>query len=180
MKNSTHVLAAAALLAAGLPLAASAQTATITINATVNSQCNFANVVVPAFAINALDTTTTSNIGTTLGLTCNKGATVTIAMNDGSNSVAAGAKRLKKAAVAEFINYNLSKPVLPLAAAGNTCPGALPGTEWGSTSTAVDASTMFTASGGVRNIPLCISVPGSQDPSTGSWQDVVTATFTVS
>jgi spore coat protein U-like protein len=177
MNKAIRLVAAGALLAAGVPLSASAQTATITINAQVNSQCNFSNVATPAFAINPLDTTTTSYTGTSLSLTCNRGAAVTIAMNDGSNSIAAGAKRLKKTTAAEFINYNLSQPVLPLAAAGNSCPTTLPGTEW---TAAISATPMFASSGGVRTIPLCISVPGSQDPSTGSWQDVVTATFIVS
>ena len=72
MKISIRLIAAGALLAAGLPLTASAQT--ITINATVNSQCNIGNATVNLGALNLLSGTIYEHRQHTSRLTCNKGA----------------------------------------------------------------------------------------------------------
>jgi spore coat protein U-like protein len=172
MKSSIRLIAAGALLAAGLPLTASAQT--ITINATVASQCNIGNGTVNLGALNLLSGTI-YDTGNTISLTCNKGATVVVALNNGANA-SGTQKRMTNGT--DFINYSFSQPTLPLAAAGNTCPGS-PGTEWNATNT-VAATPMFTASGGPRTIPLCVGVPTPQFPGNGSYTDTVTATLTVS
>lgn len=171
MKKAFRLIAAGALLAAGIPLSASAQT--ITINATVNSQCNMGNQTVNLGSLTLLSGTI-YDTGNTISLTCNKGATVTIALNNGANP-SGTQKRMTNGT--DFINYNFSQPTLPLAAVGNTCPG-VPGTEWNATNT-VAGTPMFTASGGPRTIPLCVSVPTPQYPGNGSYTDTVTATLTV-
>jgi spore coat protein U-like protein len=172
MNKAIRLIAAGALLAAGMPLTAMAQT--ITITATVNSQCNVNSPTVALGALTLLSGTI-ANTGTNLILTCNKGATVSVALNDGLN-FAAGSKRMSNGS-GDFINYNISQPNLPLAAAGNTCP-ALPGTEWNAANP-VAGTPMFAASGGPRSIPLCVSVPTPQFPGAGSFSDTVTATLTV-
>ncbi|MEP6609628.1 MAG: spore coat protein U domain-containing protein [Burkholderiaceae bacterium] len=173
MKNTLHLITAGGLLAAGLPLTAMGQT--ISITATVNSQCNIGNATVALGAINLLGATIT-NTGTNIVLTCNQGATVSVALNNGSNNVAGTQKRL--AVGGQFINYNLSQPTTPLTAGVNTCP-ALPGTEW-TAAAPVAGTPMFAAAGGPRNIPLCVSVPTPQYPPNGAYTDTVTATLTVS
>ncbi len=171
MKNSLRLITAAGLLAAGLPLTAMGQT--ISITATVNSQCNIGNATVALGTINLLGAPIT-NTGTNIVLTCNKGATVTVALNNGANA-SGTQKRLTDGT--DFINYNLSQPTLPLINGVNTCP-ALPGTEWNATNT-VAGTPMFTAAGGPRNVPLCVSVPTPQYPGAGAYTDTVTATLTV-
>jgi spore coat protein U-like protein len=173
MKKAIRLIAA--LLAAGIPLAAMAQTATITVSATVNSQCNMSNAIV-AFGPITLVSGTIYSTSNTLSLTCNKGATVVVALNNGLN-FSSGSKRMSDGS-GEFINYRISQPTLPLAAVGNACPGA-PGTEWDGTNT-VPATPMFTASGGPRTIPLCVAVPTPQFPAPGSYSDTVTASLSVS
>jgi spore coat protein U-like protein len=172
MKNTIRLIAAAALLAAGLPLAASAQT--ISISASVASQCNIGNATVALGALTLLSGTI-YDTGNTISLTCNKGATVVVALNNGANA-SGTQKRMTNGT--DFINYNFSQPTLPLAAAGNTCPGT-PGTEWNGTNT-IAGTPMFAASGGPRSIPLCVSVPTPQFPGSGAYTDTVTATLTVS
>jgi spore coat protein U-like protein len=174
MKNALRLISAGALLAAGLPLTASAQT--ITINATVNSQCNIGNATVTMGALNLLSGTVT-NTGTNISLTCNKGATVSVALNNGANP-SGTQKRLTSVTATDTFNYNITVPNIVSGSA--TCPGVLPGTEWNATGTFV-ATTLYGASGGPRNIPLCVSVPTPQYPSTASdYTDTVLATLTVS
>jgi spore coat protein U-like protein len=172
MNKAIRLLAAGALLAAGVPLSAMAQT--ITITASVASQCNLNSPTVALGALTLISGTIT-NTGMNLVLTCNKGATVSVALSDGGN-FSGGSKRMSNGG-GEFINYNISRPTLPLVAVGNTCP-ALPGTEWDGTNT-VAGTPMFSASGGPRSIPLCVSVPTPQFPGAGSFSDTVTATLTV-
>jgi spore coat protein U-like protein len=173
MKNTLRLITAGGLLAAGLPLTAMGQT--ISVTATVNSQCNIGNATVALGAVNLLGATIT-NTGTNIVLTCNRGATVSVALDNGINNVAGTQKRL--AGPVDFINYNLSQPTLPLINGVNTCP-ALPGTEW-TAAAPVAGTPMYAAAGGPRNIPLCVSVPTPQFPGAGAYADTVTATLTVS
>jgi spore coat protein U-like protein len=77
----------------------------------------------------------------------------------------------------DFINYNISVPTI--SGTTTSCP-ALPGTEWNATNTLV-AGSMFGASGGPRNLALCVSVPAGQfNVGAGAYTDTVTATLTVS
>jgi spore coat protein U-like protein len=167
------ILGAGALLALAIPLSASAQ---ITISATVTNVCSFGLATVtlsgPSIAAGAL-VTSTSN---TVSLTCNKGATVTVALNNGANA-SGTQKRLRAGATTNFINYNLSRPNALVDGGPNTCPG-LPGTEWNATNTVI-ATSLFATTGGPKSIPICISVPAAQYPAAGTYTDTVTATLTV-
>jgi spore coat protein U-like protein len=171
MKISIRLIAAG-LLALGLPLAASAQT--ITINATVASQCNIGTAAVNLGALNlALQTDSVAN---TISLTCNKGATVSVALNDGANGLT-GQKRMRLGATTDYINYSISVPTI--SGTTTSCP-ALPATSWNATNT-LAASSMFGGSGGPRDLALCVSVPAGQfSVGAGSYTDTVTATVTVS
>jgi spore coat protein U-like protein len=112
-----------------------------------------------------------------VSLTCNKGATVSVALNNGANA-SGTQKRMRSATALDFINYNITVPSIVSGSA--TCPGALPGTEWNATGTFV-ATTLFSSTGGPKSIPLCVSVPAPQYPGTASdYTDTVTATLTVS
>jgi spore coat protein U-like protein len=170
MNKAIRLVAAGALLAAGLPLTAIAQT--ITINASVASQCNIGNATVNLGPLNLA--VQTNNIGTNVVLTCNRGATVAVALNNGANP-SGTQKRLNLGT--DFINYNITVPTI--SGTTTSCP-ALPGTEWNGTNT-LAASSMFSASGGPRNLALCVSVPAGQfDVGVGAYADTVTATLTVS
>ena len=104
------ILGAAALLALALPLAASAQ---INVSATVASACTFgsANVVLSGAGIAAGSAVT--DTASTVNLTCNKGATVTVALNNGAN--ASGTQKRLRAGVTDELHQ-----LQPVAA---QCPG---------------------------------------------------------
>ena len=167
------ILAAGALIALALPLAASAQ---ITVTANVASACSFGSALVTLDGVGIAAGTFVTNTGTNVNLTCNRGATVTVALSNGANA-SGTQKRLRAGVTTNYINYNLSRPN-PLVDGGpNTCPG-LPGTEWNAANTVV-ATSLFTTTGGPKPIPICISVPAAQFPAAGTYTDTVTATLTV-
>jgi spore coat protein U-like protein len=117
-----------------------------------------------------------TDTSSTVNLTCNKGATVSVALDNGANS-SGTQKRLRAPSTSNYITYNLSRPNTLVDGGPNTCP-TLPGTEWNSTNT-VSATSLFVTSGGPKPIPICISVPGAQYPQAGTYTDTVTATLTV-
>jgi len=167
------ILCAGALLALALPLAASAQ---ITVSATVVSACTFGSATAVLNGASIAAGLAVSDTGNTVNLTCNKGATVTVALNNGSNATGTQ-KRLRAGVTTNYISYNLSRPN-PLVDGGpNTCPG-LPGTEWNAANTVI-ATSLFATTGGPKPIPICISVPAAQFPAAGTYTDIVTATLTV-
>ena len=71
MNKALRLIAAGALLAAGVPLSAMAQT--ITINATVNSQCNIGNATVNLGALDSAERTIT-NTGTNISADLQQGS----------------------------------------------------------------------------------------------------------
>jgi spore coat protein U-like protein len=171
MKKAIRPIAAGALLAAGIPLSAMAQT--ITINATVNSQCNLGNATVTFAPLNLA--IQTDNTGQNITLSCNRGATVSVSLNDGLNG-SSGQKRMRRGATTDYINYSITVPTI--SGTTTSCPG-LPGTSWNATNT-LAAGSMFSASGGPRDLALCVSVPAGQfDVGAGAYADTVTATATV-
>jgi spore coat protein U-like protein len=170
--KSLRVLLAGAVLALGLPTAALAQ---INISATIVSACTFGSATVTLNGSGIAAGTLVTDTSNTVNLTCNKGATVSVALNDGANA-SGSQKRLRAPSTTNYINYNLSRPTT-LVDGSNTCP-SLPGTEWNGTNT-VSATALFTTTGGPKPIPICISVPASQFPQAGTYTDIVTATLTV-
>lgn len=170
MKISIRLIAAGALLAIGLPFSASAQT--INISATVSSQCNIGTATVNFGAI-TLDTfqQSTSNFIT---ITCNKGATAFVALNNGLNANV-NQKRMQRGSTGEFINYNISVPNIT-GPTTTQCPGLPGGTEWNAANR-LDMQTMF-ATGGPRDVLICAFIPAGQgfNFGAGSYNDTVTAT----
>lgn len=177
MKNAIRLIAAGAVLAAGIPLSAQAQT--ISISATVASQCNLTNASVTFAALNlGVDNT---SIGNTFALTCNRGATPFVSVSDGLNATG-GQKRLRLAP-SDYINYNIRIPTISGSGAAATvaCPTLATGSEWNATTNRLDATNLFTAAGGPRNIPVCVLIPApSFDLPAGNFTDSVTVSVAFS
>ena len=167
------ILSAGALLALALPLAASAQ---ISISASVVAACTFGSASVTLNGGGIAAGSAVTDTSSTVNLTCNKGATVSVALDDGTNA-SGTQKRLRASSTSNYITYNLSRPNALVDGGSNTCP-SLPGTEWNSTNT-VSATNLFVSSGGPKPIPICISLPAAQFPAAGTYTDTVTATLTV-
>ena len=167
------ILGVGALLAFALPLAASAQ---INISATVVAACTFGSASVTLNGGGIAAGSAVTDTSSTVNLTCNKGATVSVALDNGANA-SGTQKRLRASSTSNYITYNLSRPSTLVEGGPNTCP-SLPGTEWNAANT-VSATSLFVTSGGPKPIPICISVPAAQYPQAGTYTDTVTATLTV-
>jgi spore coat protein U-like protein len=110
-----------------------------------------------------------ANTSANISLTCNKGATVTVALNNGANA-AGTQKRMTNGT--DTLNYLIDVPT-GLA----TCPAAGAGPEWNATNT-FSATSAFGTTGGLKQINICASIPAGQYPSAGSYTDTVQATAT--
>ena len=98
----------AAICAANASYAAGAQTATVTIHATVAPTCS---ISATSLEFNNYDpTSTTDKTGTgTVTLTCVKGSQPTISLTAGLNPNGAQ-RRMINAVTSDFLNYDLFKP----------------------------------------------------------------------
>jgi spore coat protein U-like protein len=98
----------AAICAANVSYAAGAQTATVTIHATVAPTCS---ISATSLEFNNYDpTSTTDKLGTgTVTLTCVKGSQPTISLTAGLNPNG-GQRRMINAVTSDFLNYDLFKP----------------------------------------------------------------------
>ncbi len=163
-------IAVALLLPYGAAQAATATT-TFTVSATVANSCNVSSGNVSFGSVNAGAAAT--NTATNITLTCNKGATVAVALDNGSNP-SGTQKQMKDSVSGDFLNYNID---VPGGAALTTCPAAGAGSEWNGTNT-VTASGLYTSNGGPKPIKICASIPVNQYPSAGSYSDTVQVTAT--
>jgi spore coat protein U-like protein len=98
----------AAICAANVSYAAGAQTATVTIHATVAPTCS---ISATSLEFNNYDpTSTTDKLGTgTVTLTCVKGSQPTISLTAGLNPNGAQ-RRMINAVTSDLLNYDLFKP----------------------------------------------------------------------
>lgn len=181
----SSLAAAVIALSAGSAFAQSTQT-TVNVTASVQSTCNMqagttdvAFGPIPAF----LSGTQTATGQVTLQ--CNRGATVSIDINNGSagnfGSGQAAGLRAMKSGTSDYISYHIYQPTGLSASSAGTC--GVTGTEWGSGAggSTLDVSTLYSTSGGPRQINLC-GVVGAA-PTGGyavgtNYLDVVTVTAT--
>jgi len=113
-----------------------------------------------------------TNTASTVNLTCNKGVTATVALDNGSNA-SGTQKRMKGAVVTtDFLNYLIDVPTN-----STTCPAAGAGPEWNASNT-FTATSLFTATGGLKTIIICASIPAAQYPSGQAYSDTVNVTVT--
>lgn len=174
-KSANVVVAAVMAAAAGLATAATTST-TVNVTAAVNSVCNMqaASTAVAFGTIPAFLAVTQSAVGN-VTLQCNRGATVTLAVNNGNNFGlgASGTLRAMLSGTADYISYHVYQPT---GATFSSCAGAT--TEW---TGALTVSSLWASAGGPNTISLCGAVDAA--PIAGfavgaSYLDVVTVTAT--
>ena len=150
---------------------------TLNVSANVNSVCNASGTATDvAFgAIPAFLASPQSQSGT-VTFQCNKGATVTLTVSNGSNFGlgATGTLRAMKSGTADYISYHVYQPT---GATFSSCAGAT--TDW--PAAGVSVSSLWATGGGANTIRLCGAVDAA--PATGyavgaSYLDVVTVTAT--
>lgn len=178
----SRALAAAVALAAitaasvsSLPAQAASSTATVNVSASVNSQCNVVTSSL-TMGFGTVDVLATGSAASnpSLRVQCNKGATVGLTANNGL--YASGAqKRMKNASNADVLAYSILQST---GASFGTCPATIAaGAELAATS--MDVSSLWSTSGGPRDITLCGLLETPQaDASPGSYADTVVVTVT--
>lgn len=171
MKSKLRLIAAGALLAAGLPTAAyaqvtSPQTTTLNVSATVASICQLS--APGSIAFGSVQAGSTANASGSVTVTCNRGATVSAATT--SLNASGPQKRMQIGATGEFLNYQVWQP--DLAALGG-CAAAQ--TDWVNP---LVMTTLWQASGGARVIPVCATTTPSDANAAGIYNDTLTVSVT--
>jgi spore coat protein U-like protein len=185
MNKFFKVKVAAAVCALGLSLAVNAATTSTTVNVTANviSTCNMqASSTDVAFGSVAAFLASPLGAVGQVSLQCNKGATVSVDVSTGGNygSGQSGSMRAMKSG-SDYVSYHIYQPSGLTSASAGTCGTS--GTEWGSGvsgGSALSVSSIYSASGGTRNINLCGTVDAAPAGgyAVGTYSDVVTVTAT--
>lgn len=107
--QTTIKAVAAIVLASTAGMAFAADTQSISITASVNNVCKFNSGQAPVIAFGALDPAIGGEVtaSATASFKCTKGATATVAQNNGLNP-SGSQKNLKAAGSADLIAYNLA------------------------------------------------------------------------
>jgi spore coat protein U-like protein len=168
MKTKIHLLAAGALLALGLPLAASAQTQqNVTVSVTVNGSCSLSSPVNAIFAsqapLNAVNLVTTGSVT----LRCNAKAAPVLTVGDGNNF--SGTRRM--AGSTNFVAYSVKQPTIS-GTDFTVCPAFNSGTDW-DTGSPLNASDAFSSSGGSRTVNLCFQTTVDENTPIATYTDTV-------
>lgn len=173
MKHSTRLIAAGALLVAGLPMASMAQVP-VTVSVNVQGSCAVStptNAAYGAFTPAAASTNLTWT-GSVV-LRCSKGATPFVAVSYGTNAGATTQRAMSLGA--DLLNYAVQKPTLS-STDFTVCPGFGAGTPWGDTGSGtgrLDASAAFATNGGNSTINLCVQATITDTMGAGLYSDVV-------
>lgn len=166
-------LALVAALASPSHVLAATDTATVNVSASVNSQCNVQTKTL-AMGFGLVDVNVTGSVPAPVTLTvqCNKGAQPAITAGPGAQAV--GAQR-RMTNGTDTLDYSILQPT---GATFTTCPTTIAtGTSLDATS--LDVSSLWTASGGPKNITLCGRLETPQvGASQGAYADTVTVTVT--
>ena len=146
-------------------------TANLSVLATVNANCNMqaSPAAVDFLTFNAFAGATATG---QVSVQCNRGATVRLDIDNGGN-FASGTRNM--ASGSNVVPYSLYQPNIGSGAPG-TCGGT---TAWGAgAGSGLAVTSLFSASGGVRNINVCgsVPVPGAAGYAVGSYTDTVVVT----
>jgi spore coat protein U-like protein len=179
MNKIFRLVSAWALLAAGFPMAALAQTATtdVSVTVTVQGTCTLATA---GNASQTVQPTTTMNLAASLQgsvtLTCNRGAAPVLSVGDGNSFSVT--RRLSDGAVAPatptFVGYAIKQPTID-GSNFTICPAHGAGTDWNSVTT-LAASPAFTSSGGARTVNVCFQTSVNENTPVGVYSDTVVVT----
>jgi spore coat protein U-like protein len=172
MKNAFRLLAAGALLAAGLPIAAyaqsSPQTTNLNVSATVASVCL---LTAPAnIAFGSVTALAPANASGSVTVTCNKGAVVSATTT--SANFSGTQKRMRLGASTDYLDYQVWQPDL---AAPGTCAAVQ--TDW---TGSVTLTSLWSASGGPRTIAVCATTTPNTGSATGTYTDTLTVSVSFS
>jgi spore coat protein U-like protein len=169
---SVAALASSVWMSIGPAAALTAGPANFAVGATLATFCTVSATSVAFGSVNA--GAAAANTAARVTLACNKGATVSrVALNNGSNATGTQ-KRMRNPVSGDFLNYRIDRPT---GATFSTCPVAGAGPEWNNANRIV-ATSLFTTTGGPKQINICASIPAAQYPTAGNYSDTVQVTAT--
>jgi spore coat protein U-like protein len=173
MKNAIRLVATGALLAAILPIGAyaqvaSPQTATLNVSATVASICQLSAPGNIEFG--SVQPGATANAQGSVTVTCNKGATV--AATTASLNASGAQKRMQIGASGEYLNYTVWQPDV-----ANLGGCAATQSDW---TAAVTLTSLWTAAGGSKVIPVCATTSPTNTNAPGIYNDTLTVSVSFS
>lgn len=173
MKNKLRLIAAGTLLATGLPTGAyaqvtSPQTTTLNVSATVASICQLSAPGNIAFG--SVQAGATANAAGSVTVTCNRGATVSATTT--SANASGTQKRMRIGVSSDYLDYQVWQPDL---AALGACAAVQ--TDW---TNPLAMTTLWSASGGSRVIPVCATTTPSNTNAAGTYNDTLTVSVSFS
>lgn len=171
--KTLRLIAAGAVLAAGFPTVAlaqvtSPQTTTLNVSATVASVCQLSAPSNIAFG--TVQAGATANASGSVTVTCNRGATVSATTT--SANASGNLKRMRLGVSSDYLDYQVWQPDLT---ALNAC--AATQTDWTGVLT---MTTLWSASGGARVIPVCATTTPSNTLPAGLYTDTLTVSVSFS
>jgi len=169
-QNLKHSVLASALVAAALvssPVFAASTTGNVPVTATVGANCILTTVAM-TFGVYDPLSATPKNANGLVQLVCTVGASPSVSLDVGLNSLA-GQRRLLSGA--NLLDYNVFTPVTNAANAACAYTTAYPTTLPGFALTAAPSVAS-------RNYNLCGQIPAGQSVPNGSYNDTITATIT--
>ena len=168
-----RVCALAALFLASAPLSADVGTGTFLALAFVSKNCRISTTPVAFGRYDPIVANKSASLDASGAITvaCVKGTAPTIALGPGANATG-GARRMQRDAGGDFLAYELYQPPSTLPGIACQFPGVV---VWGAAGTNLFAAASA-PSKNPRTYRVCGSVPAGQNPSIGSYADVVVAT----
>ena len=169
---------AAALLLAGLPMAAMAQV-NVNVQVQVVGNCSVSAPSNANFGSQGPLVSTNYTATGSVTLTCNRGATPFVAVDNGGNF--SGTRRMSDGGgPAVFVGYAVKKSTIDGSNNFSVCPAFGGGSAWGSAAAArLDAAAAFVATGGPRTVNLCFETTLDQNTPIATYTDTVQVSVTL-
>jgi spore coat protein U-like protein len=169
-----RLIAAGALLTAGLPMAALAQV-DVNVQVTVVGNCSLSAPANANFGSVGPLTSTNYTATGAVTLTCNRGAVPVVAVNNGLNF--SGTRRMADAGPTNYVGYLVKQPTIS-GVNFTVCPAFGGGSAFGDGGDALTATAAFSASGGARTVNLCFETTLDQDTPIAVYTDTVQVSVT--
>ena len=173
MSKFNRVLAAAVLLA-GLPIAALAQQ-NVTVQVTVVGNCTLSAPANANFGSQGPLASTNYTATGSVTLTCNRGAAPVVAVNNGLNF--SGTRRMADAGPTNFVGYAIKQPTIS-GVNFTVCPPFGGGSVFGAGGDALTATAAFSANGGPRTVNLCFETTLTENTPVATYNDTVEVSVT--
>ena len=165
---------AAALLLAGLPMAALSQV-NVSVQVQVVGNCTLTAPANANFGSQGPLASTNYTATGSVTLTCNRGAVPLVAVNDGNNFLVT--RRMREGATANYVGYAIKQPTIS-GVDFTVCPAFGGGSAFGAGADRLTATPAFSANGGPRTVNLCFETTLNENTPVATYTDTVQVSVT--